>query len=80
MADGEKLLTDEEMQAIEEVVASGGLEEGGYNVGAAAEQFALRKSVTRLRTILIAPYPAKRSHHRPSNRLVSPVTWAIHQH
>jgi len=41
MADGEKLLTDEEMQAIEEVVASGGLEEGGYNVGAAAEQFDL---------------------------------------
>ena len=47
MADGEKLLTDEEMQAIEEVVASGGLEEGGYNVGAAAEQFDLTAADSR---------------------------------
>ncbi len=39
MADGEKLLTDEEMQAIEDVVASGGLEGGGYNVGVEAKSF-----------------------------------------
>ena len=39
MADGEKLLTDEEMQAIEEVVASGGLDGGGYNVGIVANDF-----------------------------------------
>jgi flagellar motor switch protein FliM len=39
MADGEKLLTDEEMQAIEEVVASGGLDGEGYNVGIEATTF-----------------------------------------
>ena len=32
MAEGKKLLTDEEMQAIEEVVASGGLDGEGYNI------------------------------------------------
>ena len=32
MSEGEKLLTDEEMEAIEEVVASGNLGEG-YNIG-----------------------------------------------
>ena len=37
MADGEKLLTDEELEAIEEVVASGGLDGGGYNVGVEAQ-------------------------------------------
>jgi hypothetical protein len=41
MADSEKLLTDEEMQAIEDVVASGDLEGDGYNVGATAESFDL---------------------------------------
>ena len=47
MADGEKLLTDEEMQAIEDVVASGDLEGDGYNVGAAAESFDLTSKDNR---------------------------------
>lgn len=47
MADGEKLLTDEEMQAIEEVVASGDLEGDGYNVGVAAESFDLTSKDNR---------------------------------
>ncbi len=40
MADGEKLLTDEEMEAIEEVVASGNLGEG-YNIGIEAAGYDL---------------------------------------
>ena len=40
MADGEKLLTDEEMEAIEEVVASGNLGEG-YNIGIEAASYDL---------------------------------------
>ena len=47
MADGEKLLTDEELQAIEEVVASGDLEGEGYNVGMAAESFDLTSKDNR---------------------------------
>ena len=47
MADGEKLLTDEEMQAIEEVVASGDLEGDGYNVGVSAESFDLTSKDNR---------------------------------
>ena len=40
MAEGEKLLTDEELEAIEEVVASGNLGEG-YNIGIEADSYDL---------------------------------------
>ena len=42
-----QLLTDEELQAIEEVVASGDLEGEGYNVGMAAESFDLTSKDNR---------------------------------
>ena len=40
MSEGEKLLTDEELEAIEEVVASGNLGEG-YNIGIEADSYDL---------------------------------------
>ena len=40
MSEGEKLLTDEELEAIEEVVASGNLGEG-YNIGIEADNYDL---------------------------------------
>ena len=40
MSEGEKLLTDEEMEAIEEVVASGNLGEG-YNIGIDSHRYDL---------------------------------------
>ena len=43
MAEGDKLLTDEEMEAIEEVVASGNLGEG-YNIGIDAKGYDLTAS------------------------------------
>lgn len=45
MAAGEKLLTDEEIEAIEEVVASGALKEG-YNIGVDATPFDLTTAGT----------------------------------
>ena len=40
MSESEKLLTDEELEAIEEVVASGNLGEG-YNIGIEADSYDL---------------------------------------
>ena len=40
MSEGEKLLTDEELEAIEEVVASGNLGEG-YNIGIEVDSYDL---------------------------------------